>query len=527
MMSVMLVLGATSCVNDLNTEPIDPNITQTFVQDDIFAKIYSSLAVTGQKGPDGKGDLDGIDEGFSHFYRLIWNLNELSSDEAICSWGDVDIPPTNFNQWTAAHGFVKGLYGRFYFNITLINHFLTQTTGLTDSKTIKQRAEARFMRALNYYYLLDMFGNVPFTEAVSDVPAPQMQRADLFKYVEKELNECETDMYEPRTAPYYRADKAANWMIRSRLYLNAQVFTGTPRWDDAAIYAKKVIDSGYDLCPTFKQLFMADNAGLMDGSTVNKAPIEIILPIACDGKQIQSWGNSLFLIASTHTAGMASWGTTEGWTGNRARAALVKKFFPNPTSVFFGNSADLTTAIGSTKDDRALFDKKSFSIGLNITDVGVFKQGYDVIKFSNVRADGNPSHDPKYTDTDIPFLRAAEAYLNYAEAVVRGGAKVGGYEALTAINKIRTRAHCAKAITATDITLDFILDERAREFFFEGQRRTDLIRFNKFGGTTGYTWDWKGGVAAGADFSADFNIFPIPNSDLNANPNLKQNSGYN
>jgi hypothetical protein len=532
-MSFVFTIGMTSCVDDLNVVPIDPSVTQAFYQDDVFTKIYASLGLTGQQGPAGKGDVAGIDEGFSDFYRLIWNLNELSTDEAICAWGDADIPTTNFCKWTSSHGFVTGMYGRFYFNITLCNHFLAQTAGLTDEKSIKQRAEARFMRAMNYYYLLDMFGNVPFTEVVSDTPAPQMLRADLFKYVEKELSECEVDMYEPKQAPYYRVDKVANWLIRSRLYLNAEVYTGTPRWADAAIYAKKVMDptSGYSLCPTYKHLFMADNAGALDGSTVNKAPLEIIFPIAADGIKTQNWGSSLFLIASTHTADMTNWGSA-GWTGNRARATLVKKFFPTG-STFFSDATDLTSAIlASYKDNRALFNKSGRT--LNITTVEKFKEGYSVIKFTNIRADGKPAHAPEKTDMDVPFLRAAEAYLTYAEAIYRKDSVANKTEALTVINQIRTRSN-AQALVATKFFLPTILDEKCREFFFEGQRRTDLIRFGKFGGNTGYNWDWKGGLApdpitgapAAATFSVERNIFPIPSTDLNANPNLGQNPGYN
>ena len=534
--SMMFVFSITSCVNDLNIAPIDPSVIQTFDQDGVFAKVYSSLAMTGQQGPSGKGDLISIDEGTSAFVRLIWNLNELTTDEAMCSWGDPGIPELNFNKWSSSHDQTRGLYGRFYFNIVLCNQFLQQTAGMTDAKTVKQRAETRFMRAMNYSYLMDMFGNVPFLTTVKFQEAPtQIKRADLFNFINRELGECEADMFSPSDAkPYYRVNQVANWLLRSRVYLNAQVYTGTAKWDSAAIYAKKVIDpaSGYTLCPTYRQLFMGDNAGLVDGSSVNKAPNEIIFAIAADGVKTTSWGSSLFLIASTHTGSMKAWGTTEGCGGNRSRASLVKKFFPTG-STFFSDASDLTTAIlTSYKDSRALFDKKSVSTSLNISAMNSFKEGYSVIKYTNARADGGKTSDTKYSDTDVPFMRAAEAYLTYAEAVTRGASTIGGLTAQQAFNALRTRAGAVTLAGAP--TLQNIIDEWAREFFFEGRRRMDLIRFNQYGGTDTYNWDWKAGLApdvatgtpAVGKFSADLNIFPIPSADINANPNLTQNPGY-
>ncbi len=541
---LLLLISNSSCLDDLNIKPVNPNVSSVFYQDQVFAKIYSSLALTGQKGPDGVGDVAGIDEGTSAFVRLVWNLNELTTDEAMCSWGDPGVPEMNYNTWSSSHSNIQGLYGRLYFNITLCNQFLSQIEGLNDDKTVRQRAEARFMRALNYSYLMDMFGSVPFTETVTITESPkQMSRVDLFNYINKELSQCETNMYAPGEAkPYYRVNKVANWLLRSRIYLNAKVYTGTAKWDSAAIYAKKVIDpsSGYSLCPSYRQLFMADNAGAVDGSTVNEAPKEIIFAIAADGVQTKSWGSSLFLIASTHTGDMPGWGTTEGWGGNRARATLVKKFFPG--NAVFSDNNDLTTARSPTlslKDSRALFlkggviikkkDGSADSINTVLRTMGiisnVFKEGYSVIKYSNLRADKGKTNDTQFTDVDIPLMRQAEAYLNYAEAVTNGAASIGGYTALEAINTLRTRA--GKTTPLTVLTLQNIIDEWAREFFFEGRRRMDLIRFGHYGGTnTGYTWDWKHGVAAGEDFSEDFNVFPIPVSEINANPNLTQNHGY-
>lgn len=500
--------------------------TSKFNQAKVFQKIYSTLGLTGNMQPSGDPDMQNVDEVNTSFVRLIWNLNELPTDEAMCSWSDVGLPEFNLNIWDPTFEQFNGLYKRLYFNVILCNHFLVLTANMTDVNSVKQRAEARFIRALNYYYLLDMFGNVPFTEAeIAFKSAPQTQRSTLFTYLNKELAACESDMFTPRASDksYYRVDQAANWLLRSRLYLNAEVYTGTARWDSAAIFSKKVISSGYTLCPVFKQLFMADNAGVFDGSTVNQAPNEIILPIYADGINAQSWGSSLYLIASTHITGMNNWGSIEGWGGNRARSTLVKKFFPSGTT-FFSDASDLTTAIlPSLKDSRALFDKKSVCLSLEITTQSVFKQGCQVIKFTNVRADGGVTHDSRHTDTDVPFMRAAEAYLNYAEAVTRGATPIGGYGALEAVNALRTRAGAQLFST---LTLQNIIDERAREFFFEGYRRTDLIRFGQFGGNTNYLWDWKGGASTGTYFAPYLNVFPIPQSEIDANLNLSQNPGY-
>lgn len=509
--SLVLTVGMASCVNELDISPINPQVDVEFSQNEVFAKIYATLGLTGQEGPAGSGDVAGIDEGTSAFYRLLVTVNEYPTDEVHCCWNDAGIPELNNMKWGASHDQLEGLYGRLNFDVTLCNHFLEKTEGLTDDATVKQRAEARFIRALNYYYLMDLYGNVPFSEKVSTELPLQIKRADLFTYIENELKAIETDMYAPKEAPYGRADRSASWFLLSRMYLNAAVYTGTARWADAATYAEKVInESGRVLCKNYAHLFMADNDENVEAMN------EIILPIRQDGIQTRSYGGSLYVIASTHTKGMNSWGTSEGWGGVRARKALVEKFFANATVPLDGDESDM---VATAKDDRALF----FAGGdrqVEIKNVNDFKEGISIAKWSNVRSDGKASRDPQWTDTDIPFFRLAEAYLTFAEATLRAGGSET--KALNAVNELRKRANASQLAT---ITLDMILDEKAREFYFEGQRRTDLVRYDYFT-TNKYMWDWKGGVATGTSVNANYNLFPLPSSDINANDNLEQNKGY-
>ena len=509
-----------SCINDLDVTPIDPSVSGEFDQDAVFAKGYASLALTGQSGPAGNGDVDGIDEGTSGFIRLIWNLNELTTDEAICSWGDPGVPEMNFINWSSTHSQLEGLYGRLYFGVTLANHFLEKTAGQTDEKSIKQIAETRFLRALNYYVLLDMFGNVPFTTTVSSEKAKQIQRADLFKFIEEELLDIVADQYEPNAAPYGRADKAASWMLLSRLYLNAEVYTGTARWVDAVKYAEMVIDASYELSPSYAELFMADN-----DINVN-AMKEIIFPIRQDGVNSQSYAGMHFVIASTHTAGMGNWGSTQGWSGNRGRQALANKFFADGVPAVGGVAENVALA----GDDRAMFFtygtyedngvEKVFESKLPIVIYNQFFEGLPIAKFTNLRSDGAPASNSEFVDTDMPYFRLAEAYLTFAEANLRAGGDAA--KSLEKVNVLRARAN-ATPLSAID--LNTILDEKCREFYFEGQRRVDLIRYGYFTSSS-YLWDWKGGKPEGTGVSPIYNLMPIPFSDINANENLVQNKGF-
>lgn len=504
--AMVLSLGMSSCVGDLDVDPtIDKSTSMVFERDKVFAKIYANMALTGQQGPAGNADIADIDEGTSDFFRQLWNMNELATDEAICNWGDPGVSEYNFAQWDASHGMITCMYYRLYFGITMANYFLEQTEG--DESAKDQIAETRFLRALYYYYAMDFFGNIPFLTVVSTENAPQAQRTDVYAFIEKELTECVTDMAEPKTGTYGRADKAAAWLLLARLYLNAEVYTGTPQWEKAAEYANKVIQSGYSLCPTYKYLFMGDN-------NANGAQNEIILPILQDGIDTQNYGGSLFLIASTRKDDMGGGGTSEYWAGNRARRQMLDKFFPTSDAPAVDENAMAIAA----NDDRALF--YGVKRTLTIEDVSDFTKGYSCAKFTNLYSTGATPRDSKFTDMDVPFMRLAEAYLTYAEAKTRLGDNAA---AKTAIDVLKDRAHAKKQPT---YSLNDICDEWSREFAFEGRRRMDLIRFNKFGGNSDYVWEWKGGVKDGTNFSANKNIYGIPTKDLVANSNLIQNPGY-
>jgi hypothetical protein len=161
-----------------------------------------------------------------------------------------------------------------------------------------------------------------------------------------------------------------------------------------------------------------------------------------------------------------------------------------------------------------------------ISNISDWFQGIPAPKYSNRTSSGAAGSHPTHPDTDFPMLRLADAYLMYAEAVLRGG---GGSraQALTYVNAIRNRAYGGASghITDAQLTLDFLLQERGRELLWEGHRRPDLIRYGRFTGGS-YIWSWKGGVQAGRATESFRDLYPLPANELVANPNLKQNPGY-
>ena len=497
-----------SCIDDLKQEPITEITAASLYKDfgnykNLLAKLYGGVAVGGQAGGDGQGDIADIDGGFSNYMRLMYYMQEITTDEAVIGWNDGTLPEFHKMSWTPANEFNNAMYFRLYTEVAFCNEFIKNTTdeklslngisGANVDEAKVMRAEAKFLRAQAYYHLLDLYGNVPFVDETTFGTVPkQISRADLFKYVESELIATSNELKPAKANEYGRLDKAAAWTLLSRLYLNAKVYTGVERNADVITNTEKVINAGYTLNPSYANLFLADNH-------LNNP--ENIFSIVYDGARTQTNGGTTFMVhaAIGGTMKPADFGVNGGWGGIRTTKAFVQKF--------------------ENTDLRGRFYKDGQTLEIN--DLGNFNDGYAFIKYKNVKSTGAAGVDDNWVEADLSMYRLADVYLMYAEAVVRGG---GGSmaTAISYVNALRARAN-ASSISVLD--LNFILDERSRELSWENTRRTDLIRFGKFT-TAAYLWPWKGNVKEGVAVGEYRNLFPIPNNDLVVNPNLKQNPGY-
>lgn len=531
MIAILLPVFITSCVKDLDVIPSDPSriLSGNLKNDPVYmeqvlAKIYASFIIAGQ-GDNGGADISASDENFFTTSRALWNLQEITTDEAICGWGDIGIADLNTQTWTITNPFLTALYQRLSLSITYANDFIVHASESNIEKKDQFIAEARFLRALAYYYHMDLFGNPPFTTEAdgvgSDYPE-QIKRADLFNYIVSELEAAIPDLADAGTS-YPQADKGAAYMLLARIYLNAEVYTGTAQWQKCIDYCNMVIDNGaYELNPDYRHNFSADN-----DYPNNK---EMIFALMQDGTNIQGYVGTTFIIESSSDAVYVRAEDYHGltantnWNGNRARKDFMNVLVD--TLAVYGENpvpAD-DTIFAQCPDKRVLLRQK---LATNIPAPGASGDyGIGVYKFTAKNHDGSTAenYNPAYASTDFPIFRLADAYLMRAEANFRLG-KVA--LAVADINVIRERAYGDNSgdITAADLDLDFILDERGREFYYEAQRRTDLIRFGKF--TDGdYNWQWKGGAFNGTATSAHMNLFPIPGDEISANPNLKQNEGY-
>lgn len=509
-----------SCHKDLDRfPPNDVTSATLYANEDgykqVLAKVYGSMALTGNNGPAGAGDVAGIDEGTSDYLRLYWKAQELSTDEAVVAWNDPGIQDFHNMNWSASNPMLIGLYSRCFYTITLCNEFIRESapeklderglTGATGESIKAMRAEARFVRAFMYWSLMDLYGNPGFTNEETPIGAAvrpeQIERAELFSYIESELNAVEAELPNARSNAYGRADKAAVWALLARMYLNAQVYTGTAKYTEAVNNARKVITAGYTLITDYRNLMLADN---------NTANTESIWTLNYDGLKTKNFGGTTFLVNASVGGDMDQ--TVSGlskWGGIRTTKVLPQLF------------PDFTGAA----DKRAQF----FQQNLEIEKISEFKDGFAVTKYRNRTRSGGFGSDPEktFSDIDFPVFRLAEMYLIYTEAVLRGGSGGDRPTALNYINLLRTRAYGSTSGNISDVSLnlDFVFNERARELYWEGHRRTDLIRYGRFTDAS-YLWPWKGGVKNGTGVDAFRRLYPIPSPEVGSNPNIKQNSGY-
>ena len=521
--SVALSMTLSSCLGDLDLKPIDDNVIQLSDFKDnpqyytqLLAKVYAGLAVSGQEGPAGNPDIQGFDEGQAQYLRAYWNLQELPTDEAVLGWNDAGLPELSMSTWSAANGFVYVMYSRVFFQIALCNDFLRNTTPTAlaandvpedvAAQIQTYRAEARVLRALSYWHAIDLFGAVSFvTEENKIMEAPkQKSRAEIYQFILDELNAVEESI--PLQPQYGRVGRDAVNMIRAKLYLNAAVYTGTPQYGLCAAECEKIIarhntGTNHGLAETYKYLFGGDNDRYARGGNES----EILMTVPFDSDSIRSYGGTMYLTVGSYGGKISArnYGVNDAWAGPRSTSTLVLSFSP--------------------QDERYAFFSEGASI--NNTNLSTYQDGYSVVKFTNLLSTdwGNTAgRTESYPDTDFPLFRLADAYLMYAECAYRGAAD--RETGRTYMNYLRDRAGMPQYDSVDDITLDEILQERMRELYWEGHRRTDLIRFGKY--TKGNNWDWKNGVRLGADVDDKYNLFPIPESELTNNPTLVQNDGY-
>jgi len=527
-----------SCVKDLNVNPKDPTKIMSGNLGDnpeyyaeVLGKIYASFIVSGQRPDWSQSDISASDADFFTTTRALWNLQEITTDEAICAWGDVGISDLNTQTWSTSNPFLTALYQRLSLSITYANDFIGKTNGNSNATIQKYNAEARFLRALAYYYHMDLFGNPPFTTEADGVgkfypkqldPTPAVGRQMLFNYIVKELHDIETKLGDPGSS-YPEADKGACWMLLARVYLNAKVYTGTAKWDSCKLYCDKVINSGvYSLNTDYRHNFTADN-------DFNHNP-EMIFAWSQDGIHTQGYVGSTFIIESCSDAtyiraedfhGLTS---NTNWNGNRARAQFMN-ILVDTISTYGNNPIPGGDPTFSLCPDKRVFLKMKKLMNIpSPTSNGDY--GIGVYKFTAKNADGSLPLDfnAAFACTDFPIFRLADAYLMRAEALFNMS---DAANAVLDVNLIRERAYGDNSgdITSGQLTSQFLLDERCREFYYEAQRRTDLIRFGKF--TDGnYNWQWKGNTYAGINTPNHLNLFPIPGDEVSANPNIKQNPGY-
>ncbi len=522
MLSALLI---TSCTDDLNTEPeVEQTLANILEQDPnavkgLLAKLYGGLTLNGQGDPDSNPQDDfpnAADENETVYLRALWNLQEMTTDVVKNRWGDNGLDPlTKASGWVSTNKFFSHMYNRIYFQIAQVNNFLFETASLDFAEKTEMRAEARFLRAFAYYNGMDLFGGIPLVteeDGVGSAPKPKASRAEIFSYVESELLDLKEDI--PVTQEYGRINRATVDMLLAKIYLNAEVFTGTAMYDKALNSTVDVINSSFTLDDDYQSIFQGDN---------NTSP-EIIFPWVADKDFSRSYGNTTYIIngsLSGDTMNTADFGSQNGWTGHRCTEGLY--------GLFGDLNDDSTDTSIDTSDDnedkRAIFHSRGHNY--EMADYKEWTDGYPTTKFRNSYSDGT-GPVMNNSDVDFPMFRLADAYLMYAEAHLRGG---GGdaNTALEYINALRQRAYgnASGNISAGELTLDFLIDERARELYYEAHRRQDLIRFGRFTGGS-YIWPWKGGIAAGTSIPEHYDLFPIPLSAIQANPELEgqQNPGY-
>lgn len=468
------------------------------------------------------------------FATTYWQLQSLSSDEAILptrgsNWFDGGrYQQLHYHTWTPDNPQIAGVWSWGFSTISSCNQILSLFEQAPDSESkLNIAAEIKTLRALSFYLMMDLYGNIPLTTKFGDPNLPQTQsRKDVFAFIEKEVKEALPRLSEVTDkSTYGRPTKFAAYALLAKLYLNAEVYTGTERNNDAVAMCDLLIKSGkFSLAADYAGIFKADNG---PGTT------EFIFAVPYDNVQAQgqrfTWYNLHYALSAKYGLPWRISGPTstlpefyanfDSKTDVRNNVWLTGKQFDNSGKPITISTTKKGLDASYTGDDGAtqIQWQLEFSPQVTLTNVQNFDVGSDVL--GSAKGIRNNKYAPDAAaatnngSNDVPVFRYADILLMKAEAILRGAAPTNGQTALSLVNDLRT---IRKAENFNTISLDELLRERAREMNWEAWRRNDLIRFGKFEGSWGYK----------TDQNSYKRIFPIPSSERILNPNLKQNTGY-
>lgn len=457
-------------------------------------------------------------------YRIL----ELPTDQVVVHgkiqgwWANNDFEQLMEHKWTPDHNYLDGSWNTFFRTVGQANGLIDalEASPLEEAQIEGPIAELRALRAYAYFYLMDLFGNVPiFTQPKVDpnnLPE-QHTRSEVFDFVTNELKEAAEVLPSQNDvgSEYYgRLTKEAAYALLAITYLNAEVYTGTAQYDETIKYADLVINSGaYRLLDNYFDNFKHDNEMndefIFGGIYTPNIPGGIGHPLV--QKVLPGISGGLFGLPYTPQNGFGT------------RPSVVEKYEDQDDrkSMFLTYGALKDPRTGETVMVERIVPDNNSQLYIE----GVSTEGpvpYEIIPATGIRNQPmnagikwikwgiDPNTNGGNASNDIAFIRYADILLVKAEALARKG-DLGG--ALALVNQVRERSN---ASTLSSVTLEDILEERGRELAFEMSRRRDLIRFGKFTDP----WEFK-------EASEPFrNIYPIPSKAIDANPKLQQNPGY-
>jgi hypothetical protein len=520
---VMVMLAIASCtkldvpVESQYVRENFPNTSNDYAA--LFGTMYSNLS--------------------SRYAIDYWRMQELSTDEAIIPARDGNFDDggqyrqLHYHTWTFDHPNVRGVWEWGFGGINNCNRLIVLTNDSKASEASKAAsvAEVRAMRALYYFFMMDTYGNVPLINQfpVTDLPATQ-PRAKIFEFIESELKAIlpllpsKTNVAATNTLQYGRPTKGMAFALLAKMYLNSTVYTGTARYNDVVAMADSVQkNANYVLDARFRDIFLPTN-GPQVNETIFAVPYDQQIP----GNQFTRFG---FLPALTQSYGFTvglsiAMSTTPEFYARFNLAGDVRnntwlngpQFIPDGNGGFTNQPANYpgTNRQIVITPNLVLITTKPMDLG---NTEATQAMGVRSIKYY---PDVNTIQATRLNSNDVPVFRLADIYLMKAEAILRGATPTTVSGTLQTpdflVNRLRTRANAPQV---SGITLDGLLDERARELSWEGWRRNDLIRFGLFEKEYPLPND-------NLTMNKDVNrrLYPIPISEIRLNTKLVQNPGY-